>query len=219
MDVVIFGVGSSLVVDLEEGLWRGKVSVAAAVANVPGEVHLIDRSALVGRDGVTPEIAALPLLVPLFSPQNRNLAVEDATRLGFRSAFRFTDPTVDVPRSLSAEPGLWVNTGATLGGATRFGRFVLINRGASVGHHVELGDFSSVGPNATLAGHVRVGVGASVGAGAVVLPEITVGEHATVGAGAVVTRDVPERTLVVGNPARVVREGLAGFGVEALPSR
>ena len=107
---VIFGVGSSLVVDLEEGLRRGKVSVAAAVADVPGEVHLIDRSALIDRDGVTPEIAALPLLVPLFSPQNRHLAVEDATRLGFTTAFRFTDPTVDVPRSLSAEPGLWVNT-------------------------------------------------------------------------------------------------------------
>jgi sugar O-acyltransferase (sialic acid O-acetyltransferase NeuD family) len=218
VDVVIFGVGSPLVVDLEEGLRRGEVSVAAAVANVPGEVHLIDRSPLIDRDEVTPKIAKLPLLVPLFSPRNRHLAVEDAARLGFTTSFRFTDPTVEVPQSLSAEPGLWVNTGATLGAASRFGRFVLINRGASVGHHAELGEFSSVGPNATLAGQVRLGVGATVGAGAVVLPEVTVGDHATVGAGAVVTRDVPKRTLVVGSPARVVREGLAGFDVEALPS-
>lgn len=46
--------------------------------------------------------------------------------------------------------------------------------------------------------------GASVGAGAIVLPGLTVGTWAMVGAGAVVTHDVPERAIVVGNPARVV---------------
>jgi acetyltransferase-like isoleucine patch superfamily enzyme len=48
--------------------------------------------------------------------------------------------------------------------------------------------------------------GARVGGGAVLCPGIEVGEEAFVGAGAVVTKDVPPRTLVVGNPARVLRE-------------
>ena len=47
--------------------------------------------------------------------------------------------------------------------------------------------------------------GASIGAGAIILPGITVGERAMVGAGAVVTKDVPSDTVVVGNPARVIR--------------
>src|SRR5436190_15143763 len=47
---------------------------------------------------------------------------------------------------------------------------------------------------------------ARVGGGAVLLPGIEVGEEAFVGAGAVVTKDVPPRTLVVGNPARVIRD-------------
>jgi UDP-2-acetamido-3-amino-2,3-dideoxy-glucuronate N-acetyltransferase len=47
--------------------------------------------------------------------------------------------------------------------------------------------------------------GATVGAGAVVLPGVTIGERAMVGAGSVVTRDVEPDTLVVGNPARIVR--------------
>ena len=48
--------------------------------------------------------------------------------------------------------------------------------------------------------------GARIGGGAVLCPGIEVGEEAFVGAGAVVTKDVPARMLVVGNPARVLRE-------------
>ncbi|HEY4620899.1 MAG TPA: acyltransferase [Gaiellaceae bacterium] len=48
--------------------------------------------------------------------------------------------------------------------------------------------------------------GARVGGGAILCPGIEVGEEAFVGAGAVVTRDVPPRVVVVGNPARVLRE-------------
>jgi acetyltransferase-like isoleucine patch superfamily enzyme len=45
-----------------------------------------------------------------------------------------------------------------------------------------------------------------IGGGAVLLPGVEVGEEAFVAAGAVVTRHVPARTLVVGVPARVLRE-------------
>jgi acetyltransferase-like isoleucine patch superfamily enzyme len=76
-----------------------------------------------------------------------------------------------------------------------------------------------VGPNATFTNdlHPRsriaaakllptlVKKGASIGANATILPGLTIGEGAMVGAGAVVTKDVPPRTLVVGNPARIVR--------------
>jgi acetyltransferase-like isoleucine patch superfamily enzyme len=48
--------------------------------------------------------------------------------------------------------------------------------------------------------------GARVGGGAVLLPGIEIGEEAFIGAGAVVIRDVPPRALMVGNPARQLRE-------------
>jgi acetyltransferase-like isoleucine patch superfamily enzyme len=48
--------------------------------------------------------------------------------------------------------------------------------------------------------------GARVGGGAVLCPGVEIGEEAFVGAGAVVVRDVPARVVVVGNPARVLRD-------------
>jgi acetyltransferase-like isoleucine patch superfamily enzyme len=50
----------------------------------------------------------------------------------------------------------------------------------------------------------RVKAGASIGANATILCGITIGRSAMVAAGAVVTRDVPDFTIVSGNPAKVV---------------
>ena len=48
--------------------------------------------------------------------------------------------------------------------------------------------------------------GARVGGGAILCPAVVIGEEAFVGAGAVVTKDVPPRKVVVGSPARVLRD-------------
>jgi acetyltransferase-like isoleucine patch superfamily enzyme len=47
--------------------------------------------------------------------------------------------------------------------------------------------------------------GASLGSNATILCGVTIGEGAVVGAGSVVTKDVPPYTVVVGNPARILR--------------
>ena len=47
--------------------------------------------------------------------------------------------------------------------------------------------------------------GASIGSGATILCGVTIGVGAVVGAGSVVTHDVPDGTIVAGNPARVLR--------------
>ena len=48
--------------------------------------------------------------------------------------------------------------------------------------------------------------GARIGGGATLCPGIEIGEEAFVGAGAVVTKNVPARAVVVGNPARQIRD-------------
>lgn len=52
---------------------------------------------------------------------------------------------------------------------------------------------------------IRIGNDVWIGGGAVVLPGVTIGDRSIVGAGSVVVHNVPPESLVVGNPARIVR--------------
>lgn len=52
---------------------------------------------------------------------------------------------------------------------------------------------------------VHIGSGSWIGHGSVILPGVTIGEHVTVAAGSIVTKDVPDRCVVAGNPARILR--------------
>lgn len=105
----------------------------------------------------------------------------------------------------------------------QIGDNVKIQNGALIYHGVKIDDGVFVGPGAILTndkrprainpdgtlkrdadwevGEISVGYGAAIGAGAIVLPGVRIGRFAMVAAGAVVTRDVPDHTLVVGNPA------------------
>lgn len=92
---------------------------------------------------------------------------------------------------------------------------VTIEDGVMVGPHVCFINDKyprAVNPDGSLkqpedwkAGKTLVKKGAGIGGNATILCDVTIGENAMVGAGAVVTKDVPPNTVVVGNPARIIR--------------
>lgn len=59
---------------------------------------------------------------------------------------------------------------------------------------------------------VRIGSGSWLGAGAIVLPGAVIGEHVVVAAGSVVRGAVPDRCVVAGVPAKIVRRHVPGAG-------
>jgi len=77
-------------------------------------------------------------------------------------------------------------------------------------HLVTIRDRAAIGIRATIIAHNREQQGvlieedALLGAGVIVLPNVTIGRGAIVTAGSVVTKSVPPRTMVQGNPARVI---------------
>lgn len=57
--------------------------------------------------------------------------------------------------------------------------------------------------------HTRIGANCFIGGRSMILPGVEIGDNCVVGAGSVVTRSMPPRTLVAGNPARILRENIA----------
>lgn len=109
-------------------------------------------------------------------------------------------PDVQIESGSMICAGIVVNTGTTIGEA------VILNTGSTVDHHNHIGSFVHIAPGAHLGGEVEVGEGALVGIGATVMPRKRIGAWSIVGAGALVCRDVPERSVVAGVPARLIKQ-------------
>lgn len=56
--------------------------------------------------------------------------------------------------------------------------------------------------------HTRVGMNCFIGGRSIILPGVEIGDNCVVGAGSVVTKSVLPRSLVAGNPARILREDI-----------
>ncbi len=52
---------------------------------------------------------------------------------------------------------------------------------------------------------IRIGRRCFIGGGATIMPGVSIGDECIVGAGAIVATDIPDRSMVGGNPARVLR--------------
>lgn len=57
----------------------------------------------------------------------------------------------------------------------------------------------------TRVGNINIGDNVFMGANSIVLPGVTIGNDVIVGSGSVVTHDIPDRSVVAGNPAKIIR--------------
>lgn len=99
--------------------------------------------------------------------------------------------------------------------------FIIANNNVEIGDNVMMGPYVYISDHIHLyedikkdlrhqplssEGHVLIGKDVFIGIRASILPNVTIGERAVIGANAVVTKDIPPYSVVVGNPARIVKK-------------
>ena len=114
-------------------------------------------------------------------------------------------PKSIISNSVIIGGGTVVMAGAIINPDTKIGAHCIVNSGAVVEHDCVIGDFAHISPNALLAGGVMVGEGSQIGIGATVIQGIKIGKWVTVGAGSVIIKDVPDYSVIVGNPGRIIK--------------
>lgn len=115
-------------------------------------------------------------------------------------------PFAQLGRGVAVSAGTVIMAGAVINSDTNIGRNVIVNTRASVDHDCVIGDGVHIAPGATLCGTVSVGIGSFVCAGATIIPNLTVGNNVIVGAGSTVIGNIPDNVIVVGSPAKVVKQ-------------
>jgi len=71
-------------------------------------------------------------------------------------------------------------------------------------HEMDLG--APIPDQGWTSGHVTIGPDCWIGMGVSILPGVTIGASSIIGAGSVVAKDIPEYSIAVGNPAKVLRD-------------
>ena len=128
--------------------------------------------------------------------------ISEKYRLNYISAIH---PTAAVSKFSTIGKGTVVMAQAIINADVTIGAHCIINSGSIIEHESQISDFVHISPNATIAGNVKIGEGTQIGIGATVNPGKIIGKWCVIGASAVIINDIPDYSVVVGNPGKVIK--------------
>ncbi|MBN8855503.1 MAG: hypothetical protein BGO55_27820 [Sphingobacteriales bacterium 50-39] len=112
---------------------------------------------------------------------------------------------VSIASSCIIGKGSFILPGCVLDNNVRIGDNVLINVGSTIAHDTTIGNHSFLSPRVAIAGFVHIGECCNIGINTTIIDNITIGNDVQTGGGTVVIKDLPEKGVYVGNPARRIR--------------
>lgn len=155
----------------------------------------------------SPANAGLPVIIATMGGASASMDVrrEIIAKYAGHPAVTIIAPTATVEADVLVGAGTavfhraFINTGCVLG------NHCIVNTGAIIEHDVTMGDNVFIGPGAIVLGQVKIGQDCYIGAGVCLRNGISVAPGAVVGMGAVVTKDIKEKGVWAGNPAKRIR--------------
>lgn len=142
------------------------------------------------------------LIVSIGDNFTRKIIVDRISHINYGKAI---DKTSSVSKRSIISVGTVVMPGAIVNSDTHIGKHCIINTNASVDHDCFLEDYVHISPGSSLSGGVIVGEGTHIGTGSSVIPNIRIGKWCIIGSGCVVIRDIPDYSVVVGNPGKIIK--------------
>ncbi len=115
-------------------------------------------------------------------------------------------PSASVSRLSSLGHGVVVFQHVTVASKARVGDHVIVLPHSVISHDAVIGDYTCIASGVCISGLVRVGHSCYLGTGSAIRERVQIGDCCLVGMGSVVLDDVPDGAVVVGNPARFLRQ-------------
>jgi sugar O-acyltransferase (sialic acid O-acetyltransferase NeuD family) len=115
-------------------------------------------------------------------------------------------PTASVSRTAKLGRGVVVFQNVTITYNVTIGDHVIILPASVISHDDRIGDYTSIAGGVSISGKVDVGQSCYLGSNASIKDGVKIGDYCLVGIGSVVLQDVGDNSVVVGNPARLLRK-------------
>ena len=115
-------------------------------------------------------------------------------------------PRSVISREVIIGSGTVIMANVVINPNSTIGKHCILNTSSVIEHDNELGDYVHISPNATLCGGVNIEDNSWIGAGSVIRQQIHIGKNVLVGANSVVVKNIEDNCVVVGNPAKKIKE-------------
>lgn len=149
----------------------------------------------------------LELIIAVGEPSGKEKVYQKVKEKGF-SLTNIIDPSAHISPDAVLGEGIVVKYNVLIMPGAQIGNNVYIQSNVIIGHNVCIGDNVEISAGVTIAGFSKVGDDTYLGVGALIKQEVLVGRDAIVSMGAVVLKDVPDNVIVMGNPARILKENV-----------
>jgi len=136
----------------------------------------------------------------------RKKAILEKTRIPIEQFESIIHPTASVSATANIGAGTVLLPNATVASDVIIGNHVIMLPHAVVSHDTSVGDYSCIAGGACINGNCSLADSVYIGANSAIRSNLTVGTESLVGMGAIVIHDVPPNTVVIGNPAAILRK-------------